>query len=462
MGEIPKPPQAPLPGESPDPTPDETPEEVSPEAAPSTRASAPIPPGTVHPGRPPRLQKIGRTAAVVGVAGFLLLLAYLTVRYPHGGAGSAGKQAQARPPSLEVPLTAQRIEEYAKKKLRDELRARLRANRPAPGPPDLSLPGEAAGGAPTTVRFGRPETSPPKPAGPRLPALRSPLSPAGAQVGAGASLRPTPSASAPEAPLPPSAGFWASLRDGLSGAGRPRGASGVASEAGGYGAGEASPGAAPPAPEPLEARRVDLPSSEVHRLRRLEPAAGRRTLSTGTVVPLVLTHDLSTDVPGPVRAWVSRDVYDSLTHSVLLIPRGSLALGDQSARTAAGDRRVLIAWRQLRLPSGAVYALPELPAGSADGTAGARGQVDRHWWSRFGSAVALSLVGAAGQLSQPQARTAVAGFAADPGQVVAQQLGLELATLSREVLQRGLSRAPTIHLSAGRRLTLLVTRDLAF
>jgi type IV secretion system protein VirB10 len=116
----------------------------------------------------------------------------------------------------------------------------------------------------------------------------------------------------------------------------------------------------------------------------------------------------------------------------------------------------------LRLPSGVVYELPELPAGSADGTAGVQAEVDRHWWGRFGNAIALSLVGAGVQLSQPQERSAVQGFAPSEGQVVAQQLGVELGRLSQEILRRGIDRPPTLTLSAGQRLSLLVSRDLVF
>jgi hypothetical protein len=72
-------------------------------------------------------------------------------------------------------------------------------------------------------------------------------------------------------------------------------------------------------------RRLDLPSLSPYRLEaRAVPRgrlAGPPRLSAGAVVPLVLTHDVGTDVPGSVRAWVARDVYDSETHSVVVLPR---------------------------------------------------------------------------------------------------------------------------------------------
>lgn len=408
----------------------------------------PAPAGRYHAGRRPRLERVGRGAAVLLVVAFLGTLAYLTLRYSHGTRPPGEEEVPARRSSVTAPLSAERIQELA----RERVEAELRARKPAPGPPELVYPEELEdpflGAGPGSGRF---DFAPPPPPAPppvrELPALRSPLSPSG--------VGPSPSPAAPSVgpPAVPEPGVWEELRRGL----------GQGSSAAGEGSDDSpAPGrAAGGSGASRERRAVELPSHEVHRLERLAPT-GRPVLATGTVVPLVLTHDLSTDVPGPVRAWVARDVYDSGDHTTLLLPRGTLVTGMQSARAAVGDDRVLIAWRRLRLPSGESYRLPDLPAGSADGTAGARGEVNRHWWGRVGNAVALSLVGAGVQLSQPQRRTAVDGFAASEGQVVAEQLGIQLGNLGQEVFRRGLDRPPTILLSAGHRLSLLVVRDLAF
>ncbi len=436
-------------------------------ASPGRPAESPAGGGTVHPGRPPRLRRVGRTAAVVVAVGFLGVLAVLTARYSHDFSRERAEAEEARPPSRTAPLSAERIEEYARERLREELQAR----KPPPAPPDLELPEEwglgeeeLGGSPPPSWAPPSPPPSPP-PAPQRLSAIGSALSPAGSAgsaVGsgsfAGAGL---PRGSFPDREERPDvAAPLEALR---------RRVERVLPGGGGVSPLEVRHREAEPGSSGAAGARLDLPTLAGHRLEPRSAGSGSvgpPRLAAGVVVPLVLTHDIGTDVPGPVRAWVARDVYDSESHSVVVIPRGTEVFGSQAARATVGDRRVLLVWRRLRLPSGVVYELPELPAGSVDGTAGARAEVDNHWWARFGNAVALSLVGAGVQLSQPQERTAVQGFAPDggqvAGQVAAQQLGLELGRLSQEILRRGIDRPPTLTLSAGQRLSLLVSRDLVF
>lgn len=455
-----------------DPTPRETPDvppspDPSPDPGPDA-LSSPEPPreGTFHAGPGPRLRRAGRTAAIVAILGFVALLTFLTARYSHDFGGPRGEEEAKASPLASVPLSAERIREFARRKLEEE----LRAAEPAPGPPEPrqirpGAAGEPGSGAPAAPvpSYAAPSRPPaaPSPAREELSALRSPLSPRGAR-GASSSPSPAPSAGPagvdvpelpelPEFPGVPGFSSWPS-------------AGGASGSVAGRASGAPIRGGAREilaAPEPLDRRAFEGPEDSLFRLER-EPRPEAPTLYAGTAVPLVLTHDVATDVPGPVRAVVARDVFDSVSRERLVIPRGSLVLGRQAAHAASGDERILLHWRAVKLPSGESYRLPVLPAGSRDGTAGVRGRVDHHWWSRVGSAVALSLVGAGVQLSQPQERTAVRGFAPSEGQVVGRELGRELGRLSREVLRRGVARPPTIHLRAGERMTLLLTRDLAF
>lgn len=421
--------------------------------------------GAVHGGDRPRFRRTVRSAAIAGALLFFILLAILTSRYGRGTEPTAPGEASP-PPVASRPLSAERIDRYAQELLAEELRAR---KRPA-GPPDLGPapperppegPGVHAGSLlpPVSAARGRSPRGRGEGGGSerRLSAIRSGLIPAGASGGsrglgvssgtgtASGSSNPVRTDAPP--PGPPLPGFE-ELRRTLSGISE----------------------APEEARSPLSARTVEsgrgeaveLSGPRVHRLLlRPAPAVPDR-LYAGTVVPLVLAHDVATDVPGPVRAVVARDVFDSFTHRRLLIPRGALVIGHQAAYSTGGDERVLIAWQELKLPSGETLLLPDSPAGSPDGSAGVRGQVDGHWWSRFGSAAALSLVGAGVQLAQPQRRTSVDGFAPSEGQILAQQLGLELGRLSQEILRRGVDRPPTITLRAGQSLSLLVTAELAF
>lgn len=193
---------------------------------------------------------------------------------------------------------------------------------------------------------------------------------------------------------------------------------------------------------------------------RIQPA-NRFDLAMGTAIPAVLLHQLNSDVAGLVRAQIARDVYDSRTTSVVLIPQGTLALGEQSGQPSAGDARLLIRWRRLRFPDGRTLELDDQESAAADGSLGLAGHVDRHWGRRFGSAILLSLVGAGVQLSQPQ-RSAVGGAAPAEGQIAAGELGRELGQLSAEILRQSVNLPPTVELRPGARLLILLTQDLVF
>lgn len=60
---------------------------------------------------------------------------------------------------------------------------------------------------------------------------------------------------------------------------------------------------------------------------RLQPAASPYVLQAGSVIPAALITGLRSDLPGPVTAQVTEDVYDSIAGSILLIPQGARLIG---------------------------------------------------------------------------------------------------------------------------------------
>ena len=129
--------------------------------------------------------------------------------------------------------------------------------------------------------------------------------------------------------------------------------------------------------------------------RALDQARRRRRtrLSQGTLIPAVLETAIDTDVPGYVRAVVSQDVR-SFDGSRVLIPRSSRLIGEYKGATQAGQRRAYLMWTRLVRPDGVSVALAS-PAADFSGQAGIGGQVNSHFFSRFGSAILLSILGGA-------------------------------------------------------------------
>jgi type IV secretion system protein VirB10 len=174
-----------------------------------------------------------------------------------------------------------------------------------------------------------------------------------------------------------------------------------------------------------------------------EPA---NTVVQGTLIPAVLETAIDTDVPGYVRAVVSQDVR-SFDGSRVLIPRSSRLIGEYKGVTQAGQRRVLLMWTRLVRPDGVSIALAS-PAADFSGQAGIGGQVNSHFFSRFGSSILLSILGGAGTLATGGASTVIVGGA-----------GQSAASIAA---QRDSSRPPTIKVQQGEPIRVFTARDLIF
>ena len=176
-------------------------------------------------------------------------------------------------------------------------------------------------------------------------------------------------------------------------------------------------------------------------------------IAAGTVIGGVLDTSINTHIQGAVIGRVLEDVFDSATGEMLLVPSGSRLVGGTGA-PGLGVEKVTLAWHTLVYPSGGSAPLdPPWPASDPSGEPGLTGRIDRHFWRRFGTAVALGGVGAGIQLSQP--RTA-------PGQhqsgqeIAAGEIGRQVGTLGTEYARQGLNMAPTITVARGARFVIVL------
>jgi type IV secretion system protein VirB10 len=183
--------------------------------------------------------------------------------------------------------------------------------------------------------------------------------------------------------------------------------------------------------------------SSVRSTRLAEPA---NTVIQGTLIPAVLETAIDTDVPGYVRAVVSQDV-KSFDGSRVLIPRSSRLIGEYKGATQAGQRRAYLMWTRLVRPDGVSIALAS-PAADFSGQAGIGGQVNSHFFSRFGSSILLSILGGAGSLVTGGASTVVVGGAGQSAAAVA--------------AQHDGNRGPTIKVRQGEPIRVFTARDLIF
>jgi type IV secretion system protein VirB10 len=137
------------------------------------------------------------------------------------------------------------------------------------------------------------------------------------------------------------------------------------------------------------AMRIGDGSAEVATAQQLSNPA--TTVTQGTLIPAVLETAIDTDLPGYVRAVVSRDV-KSFDGSHVLIPRSSRLIGQYKSGLSAGQTRAYVIWSRLIRPDGASVALAS-PAVDFSGTSGLAGKVDSHFLKRFGAAALLTVIG---------------------------------------------------------------------
>ncbi len=161
-------------------------------------------------------------------------------------------------------------------------------------------------------------------------------------------------------------------------------------------------------------------------------------------------------------AQVARNVYDSETQQVILIPRGTRLVGTYDNAVALDQSRLLVAWTRMVFPDGRSVSLPGLGSTGGDGMGGVPGRVNRHFFQAFGNAAMLALVG--GSLSYATSRTQGPGGTLGyptPGEVMAGSVATELSRVATEMLRGNVNRRPTITIPAGTRFSVFVSGDLA-
>lgn len=185
------------------------------------------------------------------------------------------------------------------------------------------------------------------------------------------------------------------------------------------------------------------------------PASGH-ILARGSVIPAVLETGLDSDLPGLVRARVSRDVYDSLTGAHILIPRGAQLVGTYRESARSGQKRLFVAWSDLRMPDGTPIDLSDFSTLGQDGAAGVKGKRSTGLLAGFGAAVLFDLAGNATQIltgNKPEQET-------DLRTLLAGATGTATSRVADRYLGDLLDHGPRFRVSAGTLMNVLVEQDL--
>ncbi|WP_293908178.1 type IV secretion system protein VirB10 [Phenylobacterium sp.] len=179
-----------------------------------------------------------------------------------------------------------------------------------------------------------------------------------------------------------------------------------------------------------------------------------RTVPQGAVIAAVLETAINSDLPGSVRAVVSRDVR-SFDGSQVLIPRGSKLVGQYKSAAAVGQTRAFVVWTRIISPTGVTIDVGS-PATDRLGRGGLDGEVDQHFFQRFGASILLSVITAGAQ--------ALANSASGSGSNNTLVIGspTQANQVASIALQKQIDIPDTIKVAQGAPVQVFVARDLDF
>lgn len=188
----------------------------------------------------------------------------------------------------------------------------------------------------------------------------------------------------------------------------------------------------------------------------------RYLVKAGYPIPVVLKNSINTDLPGPVYAMVTRNVYDSPTGKYLLIPQGTTVMGAYQSTIAYGQERVMIGWTRMDFPDGTYFDLKGQPSLDFAGMAGIKADVNNHYFKTMSNALMMSIVGAAASVGVNKASggQVAANTTPTPAQQAAINMSNYFGQVTMRVIDKGVNIQPTLLVAQGERMNVGVAADL--
>jgi len=176
----------------------------------------------------------------------------------------------------------------------------------------------------------------------------------------------------------------------------------------------------------------------------------RLLLPKGAFIDCTLETAIDSTLPGMTTCITATDTF-GVDGSTVLIERGSKLVGETRGEVGQGQARVFVLWSEARTPAGVVVPLAS-PGTDELGRSGLPGEVDRHFFERFGAAILISIIDGA-------VEGAVASESRGGTVVLSPGASTDVVT---DVLKSTVNIPPTIRKAQGDRIQVLVARDLDF
>jgi type IV secretion system protein VirB10 len=174
-------------------------------------------------------------------------------------------------------------------------------------------------------------------------------------------------------------------------------------------------------------------------------------VTQGTSIPCVLETAMSSDVAGFVSCVVMRDVMSD-SGNVVLMEKGTQVVGEYRGNVRRGSKRMFVLWTRAKTPTGVIAALAS-PATDALGRAGFDGDLDTHFWERFGSALLLSIVSDASSIGRQQLQDS---------QIQVNNTTGATNTAAGIAVEQSINIPPTLNKNQGELVNIFVARDVDF
>jgi type IV secretion system protein VirB10 len=177
----------------------------------------------------------------------------------------------------------------------------------------------------------------------------------------------------------------------------------------------------------------------------------RLLLAKGAFIDCTLETAIDSSLPGMTTCITATDTF-SADGSVVLLERGTKLVGETRGQVRQGAARLFVLWTEARTPTGVIVPL-DSPGTDELGRSGLAGEVDRHFWQRFGAALMITTIDGAVQAAVQSSRQG-------NGTVVYNSSSAE--NMATEALRSTVDLPPTLSKRNGDRIQVLVARDVDF
>lgn len=183
-----------------------------------------------------------------------------------------------------------------------------------------------------------------------------------------------------------------------------------------------------------------------------------RAILASSVIPAVLEDGISSNIAGQVVAQVESDVFASMG-SVVLIPKGSKAIGYYESNNKIGEYRLNVVWTRIITPLGINIVLPDSMGADISGKNGLIGLLDNKYWERYGIPLTLSTLSNALLIGISNLTAKVPNYQT---QVLFEQAGSDLSVIMQNIMRDQIKINPTLEILAGSRILIKTRSDIWF